>query len=176
MATPLEKWVEKQAKLAEPDKIHWCDGSEEEARWIIEKGIKEEKIEGKPVFYELNHKNWPNAYLHRSHPTDVARTEKSTIVCYPDKDISGPNNNWMSPMEAKNMLKRLSKGCMKGRTMYIMPFIMGHPDSPHSKLCVQITDISYVAVSMRIMTRMGAIARNKIASRDDFIKLSLIHI
>ena len=75
MATPVERWVEEQARLTKPDKIYWCDGSEAEAHKLIEIGIKEEKIAGNPVFQELNHNNWPNAYFHRSHPTDVARTE-----------------------------------------------------------------------------------------------------
>jgi phosphoenolpyruvate carboxykinase (GTP) len=170
MSTPLEKWVEEQARLAKPDRIYWCDGSEEEAERIIEAGIKEEKIEGNPVFYELNHSKWPNSYLHRSHPTDVARTEHLTYVCHTDKETTGPNNNWMDPKEAKEMLSKLSDGCMRGKTMYVLPYMMGHPDSPYSKACVQITDISYVAVSMRIMTRMGKWVLDKIGNSDDFVK------
>ncbi|HLD29485.1 MAG TPA: phosphoenolpyruvate carboxykinase, partial [bacterium] len=124
MATPLERWVEEQARLTKPKKIHWCDGSEEEARKIVETGIREEKIEGNPVFYELNHSAWPNAYLHRSHPTDVARTEQLTFVCHPTKEAAGPNNNWMAPSEAKTLMTRISDGCMKGKTMYVLPYMM----------------------------------------------------
>lgn len=170
MPTPLERWVQKQAELTKPDRIHWCDGSEEEARWLMQKGMEEEKINGKPVFYLLNQEKWPNAYLHRSHPTDVARTEHLTYVCHPDKETAGPNNNWMEPEEAKKLLTRLSDGCMRGRTMYVLPYMMGHPDSPFAKACVQLTDISYVAVSMRIMTRMGKNVIEKIGNREDFVK------
>lgn len=170
MPTPLERWVEECARLTKPDEIYWCDGSEEEAHRLIEVGMCKEKINNNPVFSELNHKNWPKAYLHRSHPTDVARTEHLTFVCHPNKEDAGPNNNWMDPKEAKELLIKLTDGCMRGRTMYVLPYIMGHPDSPYSKICVQITDNSYVAVSMRIMTRMGRIALEKLGDRDDFVK------
>ena len=170
MATPLEKWVEEQARLTKPDRVWWCDGSEEEARRIIEIGMKEEKINGHPIFYKLNQNTWPNAYLHRSHPTDVARTEHLTYVCHPDKETAGPNNNWMAPIEAKALLTRLSDGCMRGRTMYVLPYMMGHPDSPYAKACVQLTDISYVAISMRIMTRMGKEVIEKIGNSESFVK------
>ncbi|MBF0121802.1 MAG: phosphoenolpyruvate carboxykinase (GTP) [Candidatus Omnitrophica bacterium] len=170
MATPLERWVEEQAKLTKPDKIYWCDGSEEEARRLIEIGMKEEKIGTTPVLEELNHKSWPNAYYHRSHPTDVARVEHLTFICHPNKDLTGPNNNWMDPAEAKAKMTQLSDGCMKGRTMYVMPYMMGHPSSPYAKACVQLTDISYVVLSMRIMARMGKEAIDRIGNSDKFVK------
>ncbi|MCD6350614.1 MAG: phosphoenolpyruvate carboxykinase (GTP) [Armatimonadetes bacterium] len=170
MATPLEEWVEEQAKLTKPDRIWWCDGSEEEARKLIQIGIEEERIGDHHVFYELSHKTFPDAYLHRSHPTDVARTEHLTFVCHQDEDTAGPNNNWMSPEDAKKRLASLSEGCMKGRTMYVMPYMMGHLDSPHAKACVQLTDSTYVAVSMKIMTRMGDQVRERIGSSDEFVR------
>ncbi|MFA5848170.1 MAG: phosphoenolpyruvate carboxykinase (GTP) [Thermodesulfovibrionales bacterium] len=170
MVTSVEKWVEEQARITKPDKIYWCDGSEEEAHKLVEIGIKEEKIGDNPIFSELNQKAWPNAYLHRSHPTDVARTEHLTYVCHPDKEIAGPNNNWMDPAEAKQIMTKLSDGCMRGRTMYVLPYMMGHPDSPYAKACIQLTDVSYVAVSMRIMTRMGKNVLDKIGSQDNFVK------
>ncbi len=170
MATPLEKWVEEQAALTKPKKIHWCDGSEKEAHKLVEIGIKEEKIEGTPIFRELNQKNWPNSYYHKSHPTDVARTEHLTFVCHDDKETAGPNNNWMSPAEAKHRMRGLFDGCMKDRTMYVLPYMMGHPDSPYAKACVQLTDVSYVAVSIRIMARMGKKVIKKIGSSTDFVK------
>jgi len=105
MATQLEKWVKQQAELLQPEKIYWCDGSEEEARRLIQVGIKEENIEGHPIFQELNQKTFPNCYYHKSHHTDVARTEHLTFVCHPDKETAGPNNNWMHPDEAKKKLK-----------------------------------------------------------------------
>jgi phosphoenolpyruvate carboxykinase (GTP) len=170
MATPLEKWVEEQAKLTQPARIHWCDGSDEEAHKLIEIGIKEEKINEQPVFSQLNQNTWPDAYLHRSHPTDVARTEQLTFVCHADKDLAGPNNNWMEPDDAKKKLAGITKGCMRGRTMYVMPYMMGHPNSPYAKACIQLTDVSYVAVSMRIMTRMGKKVLEKIGKSEDFVK------
>lgn len=170
MATPAEKWVEDQARLAQPNKIHWCDGSDEEAHRLIEIGMKEETIEGQPLFYELNPKTYPLSYLHRSHPLDVARTEHLTYISFPEKEMAGPNNNWMAPEDAKRLLTGLSNGCMKGRTMYVLPYTMGHPRSPLAKACIQITDITYVAVSMRIMTRMGKAALEKIGDSEDFVK------
>ncbi|MFH1189876.1 MAG: phosphoenolpyruvate carboxykinase (GTP) [Candidatus Omnitrophota bacterium] len=170
MATPLEKWVDEVAKLTKPDRIYWCDGSEEEARRLIEIGIKEENIAGSPVFRELNRKTFPNSYYHRSHPTDVARTEHLTFVCHTDKETAGANNNWMDPKEAREKMTKLSDGCMRGRTMYVLPYMMGHPQSPYAKACIQLTDISYVAVSMRIMTRMSRYSIAKIGSSDDFVK------
>jgi phosphoenolpyruvate carboxykinase (GTP) len=170
MATPVEKWVERQARLFEPQHVTWCDGSEGEARRIIEMGMREEKIGRHDIFRELNQKVWPKSYLHRSHPTDVARTEHLTFVCHDDRDATGPNNNWMAPKEAKELLTRLSRGAMRGKTMYVLPYMMGHPDSPYAKACVQITDVSYVAISMRVMTRMGKRTLDKIGRSDTFVK------
>ncbi|HQB12715.1 MAG TPA: phosphoenolpyruvate carboxykinase (GTP) [Candidatus Omnitrophota bacterium] len=170
MTTPLEHWVEEQARLTKPSRIYWCDGTEEEAKKLLEIGMKEEKINGQPVFLKLSDKNWPGAYLHRSHPNDVARTEQLTFVCHPDKSTAGPNNNWMAPKEAKEKMKKLFDGCMKGRTMYVMPYMMGHPKSPYAKACVQITDNSYVAISMRLMTRMGKEALDRIGKSEDFVR------
>jgi phosphoenolpyruvate carboxykinase (GTP) len=170
MATPLEKWVDEQAKLTKPKKVYWCDGSEEEARRLVEIGMKEERIGEFNIFSELNQKDWPKSYLHRSHPTDVSRTEHLTYVCHPDKESAGPNNNWMHPKEARELMTKLSDGCMKGRTMYVLPYMMGNPDSPYAKACVQLTDVSYVAVSMRIMTRMARKVMDKIGSRENFVK------
>jgi len=170
MATPLERWVDEVSRLTKPDRIYWCDGSEEEARRLIEIGIREENIALSPIFRELNQKTFPNSYYHRSHPTDVARTEHLTFVCHPDRHMAGPNNNWMDPKEAKEKMAKLSDGCMKGRTMYVLPYMMGHPQSPYAKACIQLTDISYVAVSMRIMTRMSRYSIAKIGDGSDFVK------
>lgn len=170
MATPVEKWVEEQARLTKPDEIYWCDGSEGEAHKLIEIGMKKEKIAAYPIFQELNQQAWPTAYFHRSHPTDVARTENLTFVCQSDKETAGPNNNWMEPREAKERVRKLFDGCMRGKTMYVLPYMMGHPESPYAKACVQITDVSYVAVSMRIMTRMDKNVLDKIGNSEDFVK------
>ncbi|MCX6578316.1 MAG: phosphoenolpyruvate carboxykinase (GTP) [Candidatus Aminicenantes bacterium] len=170
MTTPLEHWVEEQARLTQPTRIYWCDGSEGEDRRMIEMGMKEENIGEYSIFRELNQEAWPKSYLHRSHPTDVARTEHLTFVCQKDRETAGPNNNWMSPKDAKALMTKLSKGCMRGKTMYVLPYMMGHPDSPYAKACVQLTDVSYVAVSMRIMTRMGKKIVDKIGSSENFVK------
>jgi phosphoenolpyruvate carboxykinase (GTP) len=170
MTTPLERWVEEQAQLFQPKDVAWCDGSEGEARRLIEKGLTEEKIGSHYVFQTLNQKQWPKSYLHRSHPTDVARTERLTYICHPEKDQSGPTNNWMDPRQAKELLTRLSRDAMRGRTMYVLPYMMGHPDSPYAKACVQLTDITYVAVSMRIMTRMGWHTIQKIGNSENFVR------
>ncbi len=169
MTTPAERWVEEQARLVKPDKIYWCDGSEGEAWRLLEIGMNEEKLNG-PVFHQLNQKTWPTAYFHRSHPSDVARTEHLTFVCHPKEETSGPNNNWMDPGKAKKILAGLSDGCMRGRTMYVIPYMMGHPDSPYAKACLMFTDSTYVAISMRIMTRIGTPVLKKIGNREDFIK------
>ncbi|MBI4495554.1 MAG: phosphoenolpyruvate carboxykinase (GTP) [Deltaproteobacteria bacterium] len=170
MATPLERWVEEQARLTRPDRIYWCDGSEEEAHRLVEIGLEKERIGNEPIFRELNPKTFPHSYLHRSHPTDVARTEHLTFISLPEKEKAGPNNNWMKPEEAKEKLRSLSDGCMAGRTMYVLPYTMGHPDSPLSKACIQLTDTSYVAVSMRIMTRMSKEVIQKIGHSENFMK------
>ncbi|MBP1719265.1 MAG: pckG [Deltaproteobacteria bacterium] len=170
MTTPVEKWVDEVARLTQPSQIHWCDGSEEEARRLVEIGLRQEKVEGHPVFQELNPKTYPNAYLHRSHSTDVARTENLTYICLPAQENAGPNNNWMEPTKAKTLLRGISEGSMRGKTMYVLPYTMGHPDSPLAKPCVQITDISYVAVSMRIMTRMSRDVLRKIGNSENFVR------
>ena len=170
MATYLEKWVKEQAELTKPDNIYWMNGSEEEARRLVQIGLTKEKIAGNFTFFELNGKIYPNSYLHRSHPSDVARTEHLTVVCSKKKEDAGPNNNWQDPSEAKAKLRPLFEGCMKGRTMYVIPYFLGHPDSPYSKPCVQVTDSVYVAVSMRIMTRVGDAAIKKIGNSNNFVK------
>ena len=166
----FSKWIQQQAELTKPDKIYMMDGSEEEARELIRIGREEEKINGNAIFSELNQKEYPNAYYHRSHPTDVSRTEHLTFVCTPDKEDAGPNNNWMSPIEAKEKMHKLFDGCMKGRTMYIIPYFMGNPESPYSKACVQLSDSAYVAVNMRIMTRVDQKAIEKIGNSENFAK------
>ena len=170
MKSAIERWVEEQAALTKPDKIHWVQGEEKEIRSLIEIGIKEERTGDNQTFLELNQRIFPNSYYHRSHPTDVARTEHLTYVCHPNKDDAGPNNNWMAPVEAKAMLARLFDGCMRGRTLYVIPYMMGHPASPYAKPCIQITDSIYVVVSMYIMTRVGKLTLERIGSSEAFVK------
>jgi phosphoenolpyruvate carboxykinase (GTP) len=170
MSITVEKWVEEQAKLTKPENIFWVHGSEEEMRKLVEMGITKEKTGFHHTFQELNHGIFPNSYLHHSHPNDVARTEHLTYVCLPQKEDAGPNNNWMEPKEAKEKVSRLFDGCMRGRTLYVIPYMMGHPDSPYAKPCIQITDSIYVVVSMWIMTRVGEEVLKKIDASQHFVK------
>ena len=170
MAPEVERWVEEQAALTKPDKIHWVQGTEDEMRRLIEIGITEEKTGPHHTFRELNQQAFANSYLHRSHPNDVARTEQLTFVCTPQQEDAGPNNNWMEPKEAKTMVSKLFDGCMRGRTLYVIPYMMGPPESPYAKPCIQITDSIYVVVSMYIMTRAGKKTLERIGSSDNFVK------
>jgi len=163
VSTPLEQWVESVARLTRPAKIAWCDGSEEEAAKIQEQLI----LEGHTV--ALNDKTYPNCYLHRSDPSDVARTEKVTFICTHDPEDAGPTNHWMAPAEAKQTLGALFDGSMKGRTMYVVPYIMGPAASPQSRVGVEVTDSAYVVANMRIMSRMGREALDRLGNSSDFV-------
>ena len=161
--TALERWVNQAAALTQPDRIVWCDGSEEEYQSLIELGLREH------VYHRLNHTAYPGCYLHRSHPSDVARTEHLTFICSDRRDDAGPTNNWMSPRDADEQILPLFRGAMKGRTMYVLPYVMGPLGSPFSKVGVEVTDSVYVATSMRIMTRMGRAALEQLGGSDDFV-------
>jgi len=164
MPTPLEQWVEETAQLTKPKDIHWCDGSESENQGLIEGMLDDGTL------LVLNQEKYPNCYLHRSDPKDVARTEHLTFVCTKEKEDAGPNNNWMVPAEAKEKVGGLFKGSMQGRTLYVVPYIMGPETSPYSQVGVEITDSAYVAASMRIMTRMGQAAVDRLGSSDNYVK------
>src|SRR5258706_4378211 len=163
LATPLENWVNEVAAITTPNRIVYCDGSETENRRILA-----EMLLGDEAF-KLNEKTYPNCYLHRSSPNDVARTEHLTFISVPNKDDVGPTNNWMDPYGAKHKVGVLLKGAMRGRTMYVIPYIMGPADSPLSKLGVEVTDSPYVVANMRIMSRMGKVAQERLATSDDFV-------
>ena len=160
----LKSWVEEVAKLTKPDKIHWCDGSDAENASLTKLML------GNGTFVELNPKTHPNCYLHRSHPTDVARTEHLTFICTRSKDDAGPNNYWMDPQEAHKKVDALFDGCMRGRTMYVIPYCMGPIASPLSRCGVEITDSPYVVANMRIMTRMGKTALERIEKDGSFVR------
>ncbi len=163
MSTPLEQWVESSARLTRPAKIEWCDGSQEEAARIEEQLIREGHT------FPLNAKTYPNCLLHRSNPTDVARTEKITYICTREQQEAGPSNNWMPPAEAKKTVGALFDGSMKGRTMYVIPYILGPAGSPQSRFGIEITDSAYVVASVRIMSRMGKVALDRLGNSDDFV-------
>lgn len=145
----LLKWVEKMVAMCQPDNVHWCSGSDEEAAALFEMMIK------KGQCIRLNDKKRPNSFLFRSDPRDVARVENRTFICSHSKEAAGPTNNWIDPREMRHKLKELFEGCMRGRTMYVMPFCMGPIGSELSHIGVQVTDSPYAVVNMRIMTRMG---------------------
>lgn len=170
MSKIVESWVEEQARVMKPHEIYWVKGTREEMESLIERGMTEEKIAGNPTFTRLNHTEFPGSFYHRSHPKDVARTEHLTYVCLPTKEEAGPVNNWMEPGEAKRLMSGLFEGCMKGRTMYVIPFSMGHPESPYAKHCVQVTDSVYVVVNMWIMARVGERTLQRIEETGSFVK------
>jgi phosphoenolpyruvate carboxykinase (GTP) len=160
----LTAWVEEVAQYANPDRIHWCDGSDAENAQLIKEMLATGTLE------ELNPKTNPGCYLHRSHPSDVARTEHLTFICTENQADTGPTNNWMSPADARAKVWPLFDGAMKGRTLYVVPYLMGPESSPFSKVGVEITDSAYVAVNMRIMTRMGKVALDRLGDSTDFVK------
>ncbi|MFL5348079.1 MAG: phosphoenolpyruvate carboxykinase (GTP) [Hyalangium sp.] len=158
----LLQWVARCARMTQPDRIVWCDGSEEEKKRLTEQAVKE------GILIPLNQEKRPGCYLHRSNPNDVARVEHLTFICTPNKTDAGPTNNWMDPEEAYTKLGQLFDGSMKGRTMYVVPYVMGPLGSPYAKIGVELTDSIYVALNMRIMTRMGKAALDMLGESDDF--------
>src|SRR5881296_414091 len=164
MATPLEQWVDEVARHTHPKDVYWCDGSEAENQRLVREML------ASGTLHELNQTRYPNCHLHRSDPSDVARTEHLTFICSRAQDDAGPTNNWMEPRQAKEKVGALFRGAMQGRTMYVVPYVMGPIGSPFSKVGVELTDSPYVVASMRIMTRMGAAAMKQLGARDDFVK------
>jgi phosphoenolpyruvate carboxykinase (GTP) len=160
----LQAWIDQVAKLTQPDEVHWCDGSVEEYQQLTNKLLAD------GGFIELNQETHPGCYLHRSDPSDVARVEHLTFVCTSDKEDAGPNNNWMAPDEARAKMESLFRGCMRGRTMYVIPYCMGPIDSPLSRCGVEITDSAYVVVNMNMMTRMGDPALRRIEREGTFVR------
>jgi phosphoenolpyruvate carboxykinase (GTP) len=162
--THVQKWVKDVAALCQPDKVYWCDGSEEEKEQLTQVAVECGDL------IPLNQEKLPGSYLHRSALNDVARTENLTFVCTPEKEEAGPNNNWMAPAESYDKLSKIYSGAMRGRTMYVIPFLMGAPGSSFSKVGIQVTDSVYVVLNMRIMTRMGKVALDHLGDSDDFTR------
>jgi phosphoenolpyruvate carboxykinase (GTP) len=163
LGTPLENWVNEAAQLTRPDRIVYCDGSEEENQRILA-----EMVRGRDSV-KLNESTYPNCYLSRSSPNDVARTEHLTFICTPEKDDAGPTNNWMDPQGAKSKVGALLSNAMRGRTMYVIPYLLGPVNSPQSKIGVEVTDSPYVVANMRIMSRMGKVAQDRLGASSDFV-------
>jgi phosphoenolpyruvate carboxykinase (GTP) len=155
-------WVEETARLCQPDRIYWCEGSPLEREFLTRQAVEEKILIG------LNPSRLPGCYYHRSNPNDVARVEQCTFICTATKAEAGPTNNWADPAEMRTRLNGMLAGCMKGRTMYVVPYLMGPLGSPLSKVGVEITDSIYVVLSMGVMARMGGVAYRQLGDSADF--------
>ena len=164
MSPAVSEWVTSVRQLTQPERVHWCEGSDDEYRALIA------ELEASGELQKLNEAHYPNCFLARSHPSDVARVEHLTFVCTTDREDAGPNNHWMAPADAKTKMLGLFEGCMKGRTLYVVPYCMGPIDSPYSRCGVEITDSAYVVINMTLMTRAGRPALERIAREGSFVK------
>jgi phosphoenolpyruvate carboxykinase (GTP) len=160
----LQAWVDEVSRQTRPDSVHWCDGSQAEIDALNDKMVADGSL------VRLNPSKHPNSYSARSDINDVARVEGRTFICCADEADAGPTNNWLDPAEMHERLDQLFDGCMRGRVMYVIPYLMGPPGSPMAKVGIEITDSPYVVASMRIMTRMGQIALDELGDNGDFVK------
>jgi phosphoenolpyruvate carboxykinase (GTP) len=160
----LRAWVHEVAALTRPQHVHWCDGSQAEIDRLCATMVADGSL------IPLDPVKHPGSFYARSHVNDVARVEDRTFICCPDKNDAGPTNNWYAPSEMHAVLERILAGCMRGRTMYVLPYLMGPPKSPMARVGIEITDSPYVVANMRIMTRMGQTALEELGDRDNFVK------
>jgi len=160
----LQSWVDQVAAHTQPEAIHWCTGSDEEYGDLIELML------ATGTLTTLNKETHPNCFLHLSSPNDVARVEHLTFVCTPEEEDAGPNNHWMPPANGHKQMDALFDGCMKGRIMYVIPYCMGPIGSPYARCGVEITDSPYVVVNMKLMTRMGSSAQERIEREGSFVR------
>lgn len=158
----LLSWVQECAALTQPDRIFWCDGSAEECEALYAAAVEQ------GVLIRLNQEKLPGCYYHRSHPSDVARVEQCTYICTAAEVDAGPTNNWADPGPMREKLLGLARGSMKGRILYVVPYLMGPPGSPLSRVGVELTDSLYVVLNMRIMARMGRVALDALGNSNDF--------
>src|SRR5438093_7811832 len=161
MASSVEAWVDEVSRTTHPNNVVWCDGSDAENERLVGQMLSDGTL------LKLNQDVHPNSYLHRSNPHDVARTEHLTFICSQTKEEAGPNNNWMPSAEARERVWPLFNNAMRGRTMYVVPYLMGPAESPYSKVGIELTDSAYVAANMRIMTRMGQVALDRLEHDGD---------
>jgi phosphoenolpyruvate carboxykinase (GTP) len=157
----LLQWVQEAAQLCQPDRVYWCDGSQAEYEQLMAQMVAGGSAT--PL------KNRPNSFLFRSDPSDVARVEARTYISTPSEDEAGPTNNWIDPDELKTIMRQLYQGCMRGRTMYVIPFLMGPFGSPMAKVGIELTDSPYVVCNMHIMTRVGAKVLDALGSEGDYV-------
>ncbi len=158
----VARWVQTMTALTQPDRIFWCDGSETERTHLQEVAVRE------GVLTALNPEKLPGCFYHRSNPNDVARVEQCTYICTETEEEAGPTNNWAEPVAMRARVLELARGSMRGRTMYVVPYLMGPPGSPLAKVGYEITDSVYVVLNMGIMTRMGEVARRELGDRPNF--------
>ena len=164
LSKQVTEWVASSRELTQADEVYWVEGSDDEYRNFIG------QLQHSGELQQLNDAHYPNCFLARSHPSDVARVEHLTFVCTSKQEDAGPNNHWMAPGEARAKMRGLFSGCMKGRTLYVVPYCMGPIDSPYARCGVEITDSAYVVINMMLMTRAGRAALERISREDSFVK------
>ncbi len=164
LSRAVSEWVDSVRELTQPSEVHWCEGTRSEREALTAQLVREGQLQ------RLDAEAFPDCYLYRSDPGDVARVEHLTYICTRAEDDAGPNNNWMDPQAAHEKMRELFRGCMRGRTLYVIPYCMGPVDSPLSRCGVEITDSPYVAINMLIMTRAGRCALERIAREGTFVR------